>query len=390
MMRLTRLFLLLAGCLRAAAVPARLLGKSSLEVEQAKASTSELTEPAVFNATAAQKAGKCAAPFMAGNSMYLAALGSSVTGGQWGSWQLSDDPDSPATATWKLDFMAPDWQTVRISSDAGSLSIVAKPIEKADLQREYGWLREGGSGFSEGGWSFMEELNAPVVGYVFDSLNYTVARVEDSYPARYTASPTLQDAALPLPEWQHWAITDCQDDLSAVLMVEKTNGTRPGRTVVLNKAGEIAAEVLADPVVARYQFLDINKRLLAVAEAPTLGSRLPMESLPRRSNLGNVLPYNVHFELGGYNYSSSLLKEEFRWILGTAIQVRALQDAHAGFEPPFIKDRYLLLSIVLALILIVVILIVSILTGSFRTASRIFFYRDKANMPFYAAPAPVV
>ena len=64
-------------------------------------------------------------PFMAGNSMYLTAMGSSIAGGQlqaylfhrqsnnathprrraerdlriprWGAWQLSDDPDSPST-----------------------------------------------------------------------------------------------------------------------------------------------------------------------------------------------------------------------------------------------------------------------------------------------------
>ncbi|CAE7743021.1 unnamed protein product [Symbiodinium microadriaticum] len=104
-----------------------------------------------------------------------------------------------------------------------------------------------------------------------------------------------------------------------------------------------------------------------------------MMSLPRRSNIGNILPYTVHFERGGYNLSSSLLKQELRWIIGSAVQVRALQDAHTDFVPPFIKDRYLLLAIVLALILIAAVLVISVLTGSLRSASRIFFYRDKAR-----------
>ena len=353
--------------------------------------SSSVLPPANFNTSSAQADGTCVPPFMAGNSMYLTALGSSITGGQWGAWQLSDDPESPATATWKLDFMAPDWQTSRIYSDSGHLSIVAKPVKQADLESAYGWAPSKGSeGFSAKDWDFMTDLRAPGVAFAYDSMNYstnsTLAKSPGGYVPTFTASPSLKAATIEPAEWQLWAVTDCKDALVAVFKVEVTGGQRPGRIILYNQAGQIAAEVLADPVVARYFFLDVNKRLLATAESPALGAGIPMMSVPRRSSMGNILPYGVHFERGGYNLSSSLLKQELRWIIGSAVQVRALQDAHTGFVPPFIKDRYLLLAIVLALILIVAILVISVLTGSLRTASRIFFYRDKASSGFFNPP----
>lgn len=366
----------------------------SLQVEKSTHSGEPLVQPARVNATAAQADGACVPPFMAGNSMYLTAMGSSISGGQWGAWQLSDDPDSPSTTTWKLDFMAPDWQTLRFSSDSGHLSAVTKPMAKAELEKQYGWVpatSRGSDGFGEQGWEFMEDLRAPAIAFTYDSLNfsnnYSVAKDPDSYPPTLTASPSLREATMDPSKWRYWVATDCQDALAAVFRVEVTEGQRPGRIIIYNKDGEIVTQVLADPVVARYEFLDINKRLLAVAESPALGAGIPMMSLPRRSNIGNILPYTVHFERGGYNLSSSLLKQELRWIIGSAVQVRALQDAHTDFVPPFIKDRYLLLAIVLALILIAAVLVISVLTGSLRSASRIFFYRDKASQGIYAPPA---
>lgn len=59
---------------------------------------------------------------------YLTALGASALGGQWGSWQLTDSPEAPSTASWRLNFMSADWRTMRISAD-GNLSAIAKPME---------------------------------------------------------------------------------------------------------------------------------------------------------------------------------------------------------------------------------------------------------------------
>jgi len=318
--------------------------------------------------------------------MYLTPVGSSTTAGQWGAWRLSEDPESPSTATWSLDFMKRDWQTLHITA-AGNLSVVAKPTSRDKLADTYLWSPEG-DGFGEGSWDFMLDLMTPVVAYRYDSMNYTMQPVENSFPATYSATPSLKDlenVTLPPSEWQYWSVSDCKDNLVAVMALEMTEGQRPGRTMIYNKDGKKAADVLPDPLVARFQFLDINQRLLATAEAPALGSNIPMHEVPRRSQLGNVLPYTVSFERGGYNLSSDLLREEFRWILGAAIQVRALQDANQTFEPPFLRDRYLLLAVICAVALIVIVIAGAIIAGSLRTAGRIFFHRDKA-----AGNSPVV
>eukprot|EP00438_Fugacium_kawagutii_P002623 Skav201674 [mRNA] locus=scaffold641:372360:386890:+ [translate_table: standard] len=83
--------------------------------------------PAEFQLTEAQVQ-QCRAPLMPGMEMYLTPVGYSMLGGQWGSWQLTDSPDAPATASWRLNFMSSDWRTVHIKAE-GNLSALATPVE---------------------------------------------------------------------------------------------------------------------------------------------------------------------------------------------------------------------------------------------------------------------
>ena len=54
---------------------------------------------------------------------------------------------------------------------------------------------------------------------------------------------------------------------------------------------------------------------LSEAEAPTLGSNIPLTEVPRRGNLGNIIPYSISFEPGGYNFSSDLgCTTRFVWL----------------------------------------------------------------------------
>eukprot|EP00439_Symbiodinium_sp_Y106_P083865 s8_g24.t1 len=253
MRRASSTWLLFAStCLRAHALwqshDRSVTSLGSLQVEKSSDSGEPLVQPARVNSTAAQADGACVPPFMAGNSMYLTAMGSSIAGGQWGAWQLSDDPDSPSTTTWKLDFMAPDWQTLRFSTDSGHLSAVTKPMAKAELEKQYGWVpatSTGSDGFGEKGWEFMEDLRAPAIAFTYDSLNfsnnYSVAKDPDSYPPTFTASPSLREATMDPSKWRYWVATDCQDALAAVFRVEVTEGQRPGRIMIYNKDGEIVS-----------------------------------------------------------------------------------------------------------------------------------------------------
>ena len=63
------------------------------------------------------------------NLRYLTPLGASALGGEWGSWQLTDSPDAPSTAAWRLNFMSTEWRTMHITSE-GNLSAIARPVER--------------------------------------------------------------------------------------------------------------------------------------------------------------------------------------------------------------------------------------------------------------------
>lgn len=341
-------------------------------------------EPAQFQLNEAQIA-QCHAPLMPGMEMYLTPLGASALGGQWGSWQLTESPDAPSTAAWRLNFMSSEWRAMHITSE-GNLSAIARPVELDELKEQHSFVPEDAA-FGMEHWTFVEDLLAPAVAMKYDGMNYSMGKAPDTFPVTYTASPQLKDAAIPAPSWQYWAITDCKKKLVAVVALEETDGMHPGRCKIYNNKGQKATEAVSDALIPRLQFVDINQHLLATAEAPALGSDIPMPQLPRRGSLGNMLPYTIRFERGGYYMSSDLLKKDFRWILSAAVQLRSLQDATQGFTPLLVKDKYLLLSVVLALGLIFLVIFGTMLVSSLRTMSRIFFHRDK-SLPNYQTPLP--
>ena len=43
--------------------------------------------------------------------------------------------------------------------------------------------------------------------------NYTMGKDPESFPVTYTASPQLTEAAMAVPTWQYWSITDCKKQL---------------------------------------------------------------------------------------------------------------------------------------------------------------------------------
>jgi len=131
------------------------------------------------------------------------------------------------------------------------------------------------------------------------------------------------------------ALSDCEDQLLFVtrLAAPRQSGL-PGGIDIFDLDGGLAAHgIVDDPVVARYQFVDANGFLLATSEAPGLQQNIPMKDLPLDGRKGNVLPYALRFEQGGYVNASRLLEVDYRWALAAALQARALADAHAGWAP---------------------------------------------------------
>eukprot|EP00441_Pelagodinium_beii_P027936 CAMPEP_0197657830 /NCGR_PEP_ID=MMETSP1338-20131121/44869_1 /TAXON_ID=43686 ORGANISM="Pelagodinium beii, Strain RCC1491" /NCGR_SAMPLE_ID=MMETSP1338 /ASSEMBLY_ACC=CAM_ASM_000754 /LENGTH=402 /DNA_ID=CAMNT_0043234291 /DNA_START=94 /DNA_END=1299 /DNA_ORIENTATION=- len=341
----------------------------------------QLRKPAAFPPTEAQIAGSCAPVFLA-DTMYLTPSGASSTSGEWGEWRKEQDPESVAPSKWHMDFLSWHWENIYVSNEIdGTQAVVAKPQTEEQLKKYYNWSASDQYN-TDHRWDFLTEWFAPNVAFYFDQQPYRFEIANDTYPTTITAGPTAKASALLYPTWTHWALVDCKDNLAAVLRVEDTtDSTKAGKILVFNSAGELAAVALPDPILARYQFIDVNGRLLATAEAPTLGANVTYLELPRREELGYTLPYSMHWELGGYNMSSDLLQEESRWILGLSVQVRSLQDAHQNFTPPLVKDRFLLFAVAMAVILCGGMLVFLAVVGVTPEIYSIFFPGRVKAMP---------
>jgi len=301
----------------------------------AAVSFGKLDIPAAFNQTQAQAAGTCASPFVAAGHMYLTPSGSSLTSGQWGEWRLAEDPDSIVPSKWHLDFLAWNWQVIHVTNTAdGSASVMASPISEDHLKKLYNWTASDKNS-ADHRWDFLREWFAPNVAFWFDQQPYRFGMANATYPTTFTAAPSAQASALPYPTWSHWSLTDCKDNLVAVVRAENTDAQQAGKMLVFNSVGELAAVALPDPILARYQFIDVNGYLLATAEAPTLNANITYKELPRREDLGYVVPYTMHWELGGYNMSSDLIREAHSLLLCLLLLCRQRQTAAGSFRWPF-------------------------------------------------------
>lgn len=126
-----------------------------------------------------------------------------------------------------------------------------------------------------------------------------------------------------------FAVQDCVGRLLFVVSLIDLVA-RPGEVAVYDSSGGLAAYGIPDPLIGSYQFVDSQGYQLALAQLPSFGNRASMiESLPS----GSILPYDISFRPGGYSNSSRLLESSFRWVLAAALQLRAVQDAKAGWAP---------------------------------------------------------
>lgn len=124
---------------------------------------------------------------------------------------------------------------------------------------------------------------------------------------------------------------DCEDKL-AFVMIEQDSAMEP--ILIYSNGGTLIATSYMWEKVENVQFVDaVTGYLLATAEAPALNQNWTRSWLPQDETLGNVTPYQLKIEVGGYVNASRLVDEEYRWVLATAIQLRALHLAQVDFYP---------------------------------------------------------
>jgi hypothetical protein len=333
-----------------------------------------------FHSTGGQDTESCAIPLVQ-QDMYLTPKGSSLFG-QWGYWELPS-PDNLKTSHWSLDFLSMDWQNVNLFSETGTPAATIAPTTVDDLQQSFGWNGDPSANFS-----FMDKYITPALVTFYKNQIMTVANTTQQNPAVAAFGPVEGFQTLPTNSWSWFAITDCEGNLIAALAGQNTDDLLPGRMRVYDPTGTLAADVIADPVVARYQFVDANEHLLATAEAIGLGMNFSYLGVPRRPELGNILPYALHYELGGYSGSSQLLEDNYRWIIAAAVQVRSLMDAHYNWQPALVANGFFLLAVFAALLVIAAVTFLFVLYRGSQYASSFLSEPSKPAMTsFTAAPS---
>jgi len=131
-------------------------------------------------------------------------------------------------------------------------------------------------------------------------------------------------------------LVDCDRRL---LFVVRQRATELREMDIYAADGVLLATTLVDWNVERVQFVGTNGYLIATAESPAVFANISRDAMSRDPTKGDVLPYGVHFEVGGYEGASGLLDTEFHWVIASAVQMRALlyaenADLLGGIPPP--------------------------------------------------------
>jgi len=203
------------------------------------------------------------------------------------------------------------------------LAVKAVIRSEADLGELYGWV-PGPATTEYPAVSRLEKKTHSTIYHGYKVVNVQPNEVE----VRATVTKIKRSEVLA-------AFTDCEGQLLFVARLEEPGEEiRPASITILDRAGGLVAEgIIDDPSVARYQFIDPLGYLIAVAETPALHQNIPMKDVPKDSTKGDILPYALHFEPGGYTNASRLLDVDYRWVLALAVQARAVMDARPSEAP---------------------------------------------------------
>lgn len=152
------------------------------------------------------------------------------------------------------------------------------------------------------------------------------------------------------------ALIDCDGRLMYVVQLSPIidGSLAPGHPIqIYGKDGTLLAASLSDQTVERISFVDLNGALLATAESPGLYSNFSRASVITASN-GVPLSYQINFEPGSYLNASRFLEEEYRWVIASAVQVRAVYNA--GYTAPSTFSTSLAIAIWIGIFLAICIL----------------------------------
>lgn len=279
-------------------------------VEAAEASATS----AVIDMSAAQELLEC--PLLKLSDHVMLDPNYTTFWGQAGSWRTL--PDGWTTGSWGQRFFSQNWRKVSFRNFDGREALYAEELSDEELKTSYGWTVGAGL------------LNHPAIRQLQGDWDKAkiFSRLRESFeegipPKKLGRSdPTTK-----------FALFDCADQLLFVIQLALPDDG-PGAIQVYDRVGNLAIHSLTDFAVARHQFVDVHGNLLARAEAPGLGQNLSLSDYPENLAKGQVLSYELSFEEGGYEGASRVLEPKFRWILASAVQLRAIVDGRRALLPP--------------------------------------------------------
>lgn len=265
--------------------------------------------------------------------------------GQAGLWR--DKFSNIILGSWTQSFAAQNWETVRYVNLDYIDAFRAEEIIEEELLTKFEWK----AGLGPQNYSAIVELERPFrqVAHLTKVWDFEEGLIQPK-EIKKKEPPT------------YIALVDCQLVLQYVVVLQKA--TRyPGNIDVYNRKGILVAHALTDMDIARHQFIDTEGRLLATAEAPGLNQNISFANLPLDPARGDVLTYVMKFESSRYSGASQLLQPDYRWILASAVQMRAVIDGRA-VAPPSLPDIMPTLYWVITFVFIVLMALLCFCTTS--------------------------
>lgn len=239
---------------------------------------------------------------------------------------LKDGGNNVAFASWSQNFFANDWSAVYLQNFDGRLALKAEFKSLTELETNYAWQTKDRPASYPNISSLEDRWLAAT-----DFSGYKVIAAPGQ-PSVVAVQETFHEVTKLTPATA--VISDCEGRLLFVVVLRSSPSVQiPGGIEIYDRSGNLAAHAITDPLVARYQFVDTNGYLLATAESPALNQNMTMAEVPRDPSKGNILPFTMSFEEGGYANSSRLLELEYRWVLAASVELRAIYDGHVGFTP---------------------------------------------------------
>lgn len=249
---------------------------------------------------------------------------------------------------------APTQQPATRAQDFQECALVRLPLKFKLVPRVESSIKRAGVWENDDGATFL--------GWQQDhfSFGHTVSYFDGAVPffdVTQTSDSALRDLGLDLPPPANNAkvTTLVAKDCQGVLMyVFREHHEDINQYEVYNRAGEfLAGSVSGQLYHDQIHWYDQYRNPIAIAQSPFI-STIPNidKTYEQQRSSGVVKMWELEF-IEDYGSNSSILRDQYRWVLGAALQTRAIREADMGpsgeMTEPWIYQWFVFMQILLFL-----------------------------------------